>query len=237
MARRPADLIDAATCSACSAWSTSLTATSAPSAAKTSAMPRPMPRAGAGHQRHFALQSQECLLHDRRRSWPTLSASAVPVHRELIGAGFFQLFQKMNVPRLVETMISGGAVLVQVDDRCVASRCPSGCAPARARTRRRPAPSDCGPSGRRTAPARRADRDRGTVSRCDQKRLPVTKSWMPSPSMSAMADPWSWENVTLPAFFVEKSPMMGCSTKLMVTVSPPSSARTTTAPSRAPAGW
>jgi hypothetical protein len=45
IARRPADLIAEATCSACSAWSTSFTATSAPSAAKISAMPRPMPLA------------------------------------------------------------------------------------------------------------------------------------------------------------------------------------------------
>ena len=37
---------------------------------------------------------------------------------------FFQLFQKMNVPRLVDVMISGGAVLVQIDERRRASPTP-----------------------------------------------------------------------------------------------------------------
>src|SRR5262245_57089275 len=45
IARVPIDVIDRTTSSACDRFSTSLTATSAPSSANTSAMPRPMPRA------------------------------------------------------------------------------------------------------------------------------------------------------------------------------------------------
>src|SRR5687767_9550946 len=50
------------------------------------------------------------------------------------------------------------------------------------------------------------------VSRCDQNRLPVMKSCSPSPSTSPYVAPCSCEKITPPAFFVEKSVMIGCST-------------------------
>jgi hypothetical protein len=53
------------------------------------------------------------------------------------------------------------------------------------------------------------------VSRCDQKRLPVTKSGIPSLSMSEKLEPCSSEKVTPPALEVEKSPMIMCFSKVM----------------------
>ena len=149
------------------------------------------------------------------RSFVASGCQTVAISVELIAAGFFQLFQKMNVPRLVDVMISAAPSLFRsttatcgADARAVVHQLGHELRAAR-RLRVAHRPVD--------VQHRRAVRIGIEVSvQVRPEALAGDEVRMPSPSMSANADPCSSENVTPPAFFVEKSPMIGCSTKLMV---------------------
>src|SRR5258705_5000389 len=114
---------------------------------------------------------------------------------------FGGLFQKINVPRLVDEIIS---ILPSLSRSTASTSEPT---PERL----------CTSSGINSAPPGAFEfrtiryqyntgGPNGSGSRypsiCEKYHLPTTKSVIPSPSISAKVDPWSSEKVTSPAFLV-----------------------------------